>query len=237
MLNSWSQIWLESLTSSKLDQTFYSFKVSNVHHMDGILQPWIGEVSRWGGEGSPNRRLLISLICSLTQRAPVWGRPPNNTKTQNTQCTLFCVTMSPFALELRYHLVEHVSGPPLGRAGCRHISCFLPLHLCSCSHSLLLKSNPSPPFPISTLFLTVRKKKGGGCQSTPPSLLQKSPPPPSPPQPPPSPPACSLLLPHSLVGRGWRNPPHPSPIPTLPRKQFSKSESVTSVKFHVWGVI
>ena len=27
-------------------------------------------------EEATNRRLLISLICSLTQRAPIWGRPP-----------------------------------------------------------------------------------------------------------------------------------------------------------------
>ena len=73
--------------------------------------------------------------------------------------------------------MEHVSGPPLGRAGCSHISCLLPLHLCYLFHFLLLKSNPSLPSPNFLLVsLTVSKKERGGCvvKSTTPSHVFKS---------------------------------------------------------------
>ena len=72
-----------------------------------------------------------------------------------------CHNMSQFAPELRYHLMEHVSGPPLGRAGCSHISCLLPLHLCSLFHSLLLIFNPSLPSRNFLLVpLTARRREG-----------------------------------------------------------------------------
>ena len=116
--------------------------------------------------------------------------------------------------ELRFHLMEHVGGPPPGRAGCRHISCLLSLHsFPSCLHSLLSKSNPFPPLPnflFCPSLLEGERERGLSVNSPLTGLLlllhllhQ-----------------LSLLLPHSLVGRGWRNPPHPSPIPTLPPKQF-----------------
>ena len=126
--------------------------------------------------------------------------------------------------ELRFHLMEHVGGPPPGRAGCRHISCLLSLHsFPSCLHSLLSKSNPFPPLPnflFCPSLLEGERERGLSVNSPLTGLLlllhllhQ-----------------LSLLLPHSLVGRGWRRPPHPSPIPTLPPKQFLnlKVLSVTS---------
>ena len=100
----------------------------------------------WQSSGT-NRRLLISLICSLTQRS--YSRdtsPPLNGHTfgrQRFHNILLCCAEDPSYTNitlsqtpnlcstsqiLLVHLVKHVSGPPLGRAGCCHISSFFSLH-------------------------------------------------------------------------------------------------------------
>ena len=157
--------------------------------------------------------------------------------------SLLLHTRSQFALELRFHLVEHVTchisqNDTIGtgieispRGTCRRFPSWPgwePSHLLPPPSPSLIALTPSSqnltPLPLPNFCLVPHcsKLRGrGGCQSTPPHF-------PSSPPSPPSPPTCSLLLPHSLVGRGWRDPPHPSPIPTLPWKQFSKSERVTS---------
>ena len=101
----------------------------------------------WWQSSGTNRRLLISLICSLTRRS--YSRdtsPPLNGHAfgkQRFHNILLCCAEDPsytnFTLSqtpnlcstsqiLLVHLVKHVSGSPLGRAGCCHISSFFSLH-------------------------------------------------------------------------------------------------------------
>ena len=101
----------------------------------------------WWQSSGTNRRLLISLICSLTQRS--YSRdtsPPLNGHAfgkQRFHNILLCCAEDPSYTNitlsqtpdlcstsqiLLVHLVKHVSGPPLGRAGCCHVSSFFSLH-------------------------------------------------------------------------------------------------------------
>ena len=122
--------------------------------------------------------------------------------------------MSPIVQESRFHLMEHVSGPPLGRAGCSHISRLFSLHPILCSpHSSPQNLTPSPPPQLPFLLsLTVGRRGRGG--------YHWPPPPPSPPSPPTLPPPPSLL-----GGARVEKPSSPLTHPNSASETVSISES------------
>ena len=128
--------------------------------------------------------------------------------------------------ELRFHLMEHVGGPPPCRAGCRHISRLLSLHLFPCCpHSFPSKSNPFPPSPTSSFVPHCWKERGRGVVSQLPPHWSS---PPSPPSPPTLPPPPSLL-----GGARVEKPSSPLTHPNSASETVFKSERVLSVTSHV----
>ena len=179
-------------------------------------------VSRWAR--ATNRRLLISLLSALglNNRLPFGDNQFAHTNENLWARVSIFITMSPIVQESRFHLMEHVSGPPLGRAGCSHISRLFSLHpILSSPHSSPQNLTPSPPPQLPFLLsLTVGRRGRGG--------YHWPPPPPSPPSPPTLPP------PPSLLGGAWvEKPSSPLTHPNSASETVFKSERVLSVTSHV----